>query len=94
MVFSQPWQARAFALAVALCETGRYPWTEFRSRLIEEVGAGDGEEGTGYYQCWLEALERLVEDTGIVSPAEVVERVRLIEHEDAHDDHEGHEHHH
>ena len=29
LVFAQPWQARAFGIAVALNESGAYPWRDF-----------------------------------------------------------------
>ena len=47
--FHAPWQARAFAVAVALSETGAYEWDAFQSRLVEEIeraaGGGDREDG-------------------------------------------------
>lgn len=90
-VFSQPWEARAFAIAVAMCEAQRYSWDEFRHHLIEEVQGGGEDDGTGYYRRWLASLERLVGDAGIVSQTELEERVRKIEQADAHDEHHDHE---
>ena len=40
-VFSAPWEARAFAIALKLSEAGHFSWDEFRDQLIAEVGASD-----------------------------------------------------
>jgi nitrile hydratase accessory protein len=94
LVFAQPWEARAFALAVALCEADRYAWDEFRRRLINAVGEAPEDDGTGYYRVWLASLERLVQDMGFVTSAEMMDRIRSLEHEDAHEDHDGGNHSH
>ncbi len=65
--FTAPWQARVFALVVALAEQGRFPWPEFQRRLIEEV-ARDGDDPEHYYECWLAAAERLVRELPLESP--------------------------
>lgn len=42
-VFDAPWQARAFAVAVAMTEEGEYSWDDFQDRLAAEVEqASDG----------------------------------------------------
>jgi len=71
-VFSAPWEARAFAIALKLSEAGYFSWDEFRDRLIAEVGASDrilARDGTSnhgeYYEHFLRALERLLEEKGI-----------------------------
>ena len=73
-VFSAPWEARAFAIAVQLSEAGIFTWDEFRAHLIEEVGASDrarmasgADAGEQYYEHFLHALEHLLEEKGIVS---------------------------
>ncbi len=84
-VFSAPWEARAFAIALRLSEAGLFGWDEFRERLIAEVGRADrlrARDGTAapgeYYKHFLRALERIVTDKGIASAAEVEQRVRKI----------------
>ena len=37
LVFSAPWEGRAFGIAVALKDGGQCRWEEFRDRLIVEV---------------------------------------------------------
>ena len=37
LVFEQPWESRAFGLAVGLSEAGVLPWPEFREALIYAI---------------------------------------------------------
>jgi nitrile hydratase accessory protein len=71
--FAEPWEARAFAIAIALSESGRIEWDEFRERLIAEIGAADraNTEAAHYYECWLRALERVLAAKQIASVAEI-----------------------
>ena len=68
-VFAEPWQAQAFALAVALSEQGRFTWKEWTATLAEELKAaadrGEPDDGTHYYEHWVAALERLVKAKGL-----------------------------
>jgi nitrile hydratase accessory protein len=71
-VFSAPWEARAFAIALKLSESGQFSWDEFRDRLMAEVGASDrirARDGTSdhgeYYEHFLGALEKLLDEKGI-----------------------------
>lgn len=72
LVFEEPWEGRAFGIAVALQEQGLYQWREFRDRLAEEIAAAEqaGEAST-YYERWLASLERLLVEKGVVTPAEL-----------------------
>ena len=75
LVFEEPWEGRAFGLAVAMTEGGIYDWAEFRDRLFEETEADENsEEPTAYYQRWIRALERLVVGRGLVASTELQER--------------------
>ncbi len=73
-VFEEPWQARSFALVVALCRDGHYEWDDFRKLLIVEIGAGAGDRGTGYYSHWLAASEKLLAAGGLVAEGELTVR--------------------
>lgn len=70
-VFSAPWEARAFAIAVKLAEARIFTWSEFRDRLIEEVGKSDRARKEGaladeqYYEHFLRALESVLENNAI-----------------------------
>jgi nitrile hydratase accessory protein len=79
LVFHNPWERRAFALAVALCQRGVYPWNDFRDHLIAEIAASERAEKTGgsgspprsYYENWLAALEKLLIKKGICAPEQM-----------------------
>ena len=65
LVFQDPWEGCVFAMAVALCERGLYPWSEFRDHFIPELAAAERPEVPAdsrptYYECWLAALEALL----------------------------------
>jgi nitrile hydratase accessory protein len=72
-VFAAPWEAQAFALAVALHERGVFSWPEWAAVLAEEIrraqAGGDPDTGETYYRHWLAALERLVVDKGVADAA-------------------------
>jgi nitrile hydratase accessory protein len=72
-VFREPWEAQAFALAVALNEHGLFTWTEWAAALSEEIkraqAAGDPDLGDTYYRHWLAALERILAAKGVASGA-------------------------
>ena len=63
-VFREPWEAQAFALALALHERGVFTWPEFAAALAGAISAaqaaGDADRGDTYYAHWLAALESLV----------------------------------
>jgi nitrile hydratase accessory protein len=77
-VFSEPWQAQAFALAVKLSEQGHFTWKEWASALADELkaaaGRGEPDDGSCYYQYWLAALERLVTSKGLSDPGALLAR--------------------
>src|SRR5579871_408589 len=72
-VFREPWEARAFAMALSLHERGVFTWKEWASALGEEIkraqAAGDPDTGETYYQHWLATLERMVAEKGLSDPA-------------------------
>ena len=69
-VFNQPWEAKAFALAVRLSEAGCFTWPEWVRIFSREIKAaqerGDPDLGDTYYQHWLNALERICAAKGLV----------------------------
>src|SRR6185503_8443457 len=77
-VFAEPWQAQAFALAVKLAEQGHFSWKEFAEALASELQAaaarGEPDDGSHYYDLWVEALERLVAAKRLADPAALVAR--------------------
>src|SRR6476660_6114753 len=74
-VFSEPWQAQAFALAVRLSAQGHFTWKEWAAALADELKAaadrGEPDDGSRYYEHWLAALERLVKSKNLLNAAEM-----------------------
>jgi nitrile hydratase accessory protein len=70
-VFREPWEAHAFAMALALYDRGLFAWTEWAAKLGEEIkkaqAAGDPDTGETYYRHWLAALERIVAEKGVTT---------------------------
>jgi len=54
--FDEPWQARAFALAVVTVEQLGLPWDAFRDHLKSAIAA---DPHRPYWESWLAALEDL-----------------------------------
>lgn len=77
-VFTEPWQAQAFALAVKLSEQGHFTWKEWAATLAEELQAaadrGEPDDGSHYYEHWLTALERLVTAKNLTDPTALLTR--------------------
>jgi nitrile hydratase accessory protein len=83
-VFRAPWEAQAFAMALALHRHGLYTWVEWARALADEISAaqtrGDPDLGDTYYRHWLNALERLVATKGAGSRDELLRYRRAWEH--------------
>jgi len=76
-VFAEPWQARAFALAMKLSERGyftREEWTATLASELKAVDRGETDDGSRYYHHWLAALEKLVIKKGLASTSALNER--------------------
>src|SRR5215218_7246347 len=74
-VFREPWEAQAFAIAVALRERGLIDWSEWAAILGEEIkraqAAGDPDSGETYYRHWLATLERMAAEKSVSTGAEL-----------------------
>ena len=70
-VFAAPWEAQAFAMALALEERGAFSQTEWSATLGDAIAsaqaAGDPDIGQTYFSHWLNALEALVVSKGLVA---------------------------
>ena len=68
-VFREPWEAQAFAMALALHARGLFTWNEWAAALAGEIkraqASGDPDHGETYYRHWLAALERIVAEKGV-----------------------------
>jgi nitrile hydratase accessory protein len=78
-VFREPWEAQAFAMALALHERGLFTWTEWAATLADQIkraqAEGDPDTGETYYRHWLATLERLVAEKGVTT-SETLHRYR------------------
>ena len=78
-VFREPWEARAFAMAVALHGRGVFTWPEWADALAREIkqaqAKGDADTGETYYRHWLAALEKLVASKNVTT-ADALHRYR------------------
>jgi nitrile hydratase accessory protein len=91
LVFAEPWEGRAFGLAMTLHATGAFEWETFRQELISAIAAAERrgpDEPWSYYGCWLAALERVAVGAGLVGAGEVDERAADLAGRPA-----GHDHH-
>jgi nitrile hydratase accessory protein len=72
-VFREPWEAQAFAMALALHERGLFNWNEWADALAREIkraqASGDPDTGETYYRHWLATLEKLVAEKGVATTA-------------------------
>jgi len=80
--FEEPWELRAFAIAVAAYHEGHYEWSEFQLSLIDAIKRwenGSAGEPWSYYERWLEALENVLAASGVLSDSIALdERTRRI----------------
>ena len=73
LVFSAPWESRAFGMAAALVDQHVFEWSDFRRQLIAVISAWEAErpvEAYDYYERWMVALESLVAARGLLDGAE------------------------
>ena len=77
-VFNAPWEAQAFAMAVALHEGGAFTWKEWASTLADVIAEakarGEPDTGERYYEHWLTALERIAARKSLVTDAALERR--------------------
>jgi nitrile hydratase accessory protein len=100
LAFSEPWESRAFGLAVALDAAGVIGWESFRQQLIATIGAWEAshapdDESWSYWRCWQAALEQLLLDGGVLGDHDVDDRSeQLAARAPGHDHDRDHSHHH
>jgi nitrile hydratase accessory protein len=70
-VFSEPWEAQAFALVVSLHDRGLFTWDEWAEALGAETRRSNGPAD---YAAWLTAVEALLAARGITSDNALAER--------------------
>ncbi|SDE67872.1 nitrile hydratase accessory protein [Pseudonocardia oroxyli] len=78
--FAEPWESRAFGMAVTLHDAGAFTWEAFQAALVARIAASTGE--WSYYREWLAALEDVLADT--VTPEEIDTRAEILAHRHDH----------
>jgi nitrile hydratase accessory protein len=82
-VFHAPWEAKAFAMALALHQNGLFAWSEWSAMLGEQIkkaqAAGDPDTGETYYHHWLATLERMVAEKGAATTQALAQHYRAWE---------------
>ncbi len=72
LVFEEPWQGRALGMGVVALQRSGASWAEFRAHLATAIAtrpeAADESAATAYYACWLDALEALLAQRGLLDP--------------------------
>ena len=79
--FHAPWQARAFAIAVAL-ESDQHSWGRFQAALGDALDTGAGsspDPEEWYYKRWLSALEQLLFSSEILTQQAFADRATAFE---------------
>lgn len=76
LYFGADWERTAFGVALGLARAGYFEWEDFRQQLIAaitrwESGHPLNDESWSYYDCWLAALEAMIIEAGLSTPAEV-----------------------
>jgi nitrile hydratase accessory protein len=70
-VFREPWEAQAFAMALALHARGLFSWNEWTAALADQIrraqANGDPDSGETYYRHWLATLESLIAEKGVTT---------------------------
>jgi nitrile hydratase accessory protein len=99
LVFAEPWESRAFGMAVILYEAGAFTWPQFQAALIARIAAWEAapaeRESWNYYRHWLDALEDVLSGGGTVLADEVTERAQtLAQRPTGHDHPDDHDHDH
>lgn len=85
-VFFEPWQAKAFAMTLALHEKGLFSWTEWAEALGRACAESDmplrgsaEAHARAYFTAWLTALEDILSARGLFS-ADILREVTQTWH--------------
>ncbi|WP_329371879.1 nitrile hydratase accessory protein [Streptomyces sp. NBC_01483] len=82
LVFAEPWESRAFGMAVTVYEAGAFTWPQFQAALIARIAAWETahaqDERYDYYRLWLAALEDVLVGLCAVSTDELTARTRTL----------------
>ncbi|HRI94126.1 MAG TPA: nitrile hydratase accessory protein [Nocardioides sp.] len=80
--FDEPWQIRAFALAVGAHRAGQYEWAEFQSALIDSIKGWEDDATSAstwsYYEHWVTALESVLGEHGAIETVSLDAKTREV----------------
>lgn len=92
VLFNAPWESRTFAMAVALHESGVFPWPMFQAQFIAEIETWEAHHSEGvypYFELFGQALQVVLEAQELVASPELSHRVDALAARP-----HGHDHHH
>ncbi|MFJ9733591.1 nitrile hydratase accessory protein [Streptomyces sp. NPDC101171] len=96
LIFAEPWESRAFGMALSLYEAKAFTWPQFQAALISRIAAWEAaaapNEPYNYYRLWLAALEDVLADVRAVSEDEITARTLALAQRPAGYDHHRHPH--
>lgn len=79
--FRNSWEAEAFAMGNLLIKNGFitvHEWVEiFSQEILKAQAKGDPDRGDTYYNHWMNALERILMERGVVDQASLVKQQQL-----------------
>lgn len=82
LVFAEPWESRAFAMAVALYEAGVFTWPQFQAALVVRIARWQAAATDGavwrYYRHWLGALEDVLAASGAIRGQDITTRAMAL----------------
>ncbi len=84
LAFDEPWEIRAFALAVSAHQAGQFDWSQFQGALIASIRAWEKESPSlddptwSYYDHWVAALESVLRGQGMLQQDALDDRTRDI----------------
>ena len=79
LLFTRDWERQLFGLTLAVSKEGHFEWEAFRQNLIRSIGEWEATDCGSqppwdYYERFLIALTRVLEETQLVTAAEIAEQ--------------------
>lgn len=93
VVFSAPWEARAFAMVVKLHDAGHFTWKQWVDAFSAEIARAENSEHVkaghtdDYYECWLAAMENLLKQQGLMTDESLEHEIQRTLESWPHPDH-------
>jgi nitrile hydratase accessory protein len=82
-VFAEPWEARIFAIVLALHASGNFAWPRFQGLLSDKIKKSEAEGHCDpYYESWFEAAETLIEELHLADHLSIDKEVARLRPDD------------